>query len=99
MSQERAHERAEHEKLRDAIRATALSCWDRRAAETEDMDAVELLRETRAEVQTGVLVDYVVVGVFDSGQDHNVTAVLRTDGSCSHYRTVGLLAHALADTL
>ena len=53
--------------------------------------------ETQPEVLGGILVDYVAVAVFDSGQEHTVTAVLRTDGECPQYRTAGLLQHVLAD--
>lgn len=89
-------ERAAHEDLRTAICAASLEQWDRRMADGQDGSGD--LAETRPEVQTGVLVDYVVVAVFDSGADtHTVTAVLRTDGQCAQYRTVGLLQQALAD--
>lgn len=94
----RRAERATHEELRDAIRRAALVQWDCRIDEDEDDESKDLLRETRPEVESGVLVDYVVVAVFDSGSDdHDVKSVLRTDGRCAAYRVHGLLSIAQAD--
>lgn len=96
-SAERTADRAAHDVLRDAIRAAVLTLWDLRMGE-EDADSH--FAETRPEVERGVLVDYAVVAVFDSGDDtHTVDAVLRTDGLCASYRTLGLLTqgmHSLA---
>jgi hypothetical protein len=93
-----AAERDAHDVLRDAIRTTSLAMWDRRIERAEDDEARDALTETRPEVQGGLLVDYVVVAVYDSGSDdHTVTAVLRTDGQCARHRTRGLLSQALAD--
>lgn len=95
MTTERQVENQAHEVLRDAIRDAALAKWDRQMATADD---TELLAETRPEIAAGVLVDYVVVAVFDSGhQDHDVSVVLRTDGHCSQYRTVGLLDQGVHD--
>jgi hypothetical protein len=93
-----AAERDAHDHLREAIRAASLAMWDRRLANAEDDEERDTLTETRPEVEGGLLVDYVVVAVFDSGSDdHTVTAVLRTDGQCAQHRTRGLLSQALAD--
>lgn len=90
-------EREAHEQLRDAIRTASLAHWDRVIG--SDRDDEGYLAETRPEVERGVLVDYVVVAVFDSGSDnHVVTSVLRTDGSCSPHRVLGLL-HLGLDTV
>lgn len=101
----RAEENA-HDTLRDAIRAASLTLWDRRRAEAEaeaDVDEdfeLDVWTSTRSEVETGVLVDYVVVAVFDSGSDsHTVSSILRTDGKCASYRTVGLLQQGVHDFL
>lgn len=93
-----AAERDAHNDLRTAIRAATLTQWDRRLDQADDDESRELLTETRPEVESGLLVDYVVVAVYDSGSDdHTVTAVLRTDGQCAQHRTRGLLSQALAD--
>jgi hypothetical protein len=98
VSAERRAEEEAHDVLRSAIRTAALAQWDRRMAQGFDADGN--LAETRPEVEAGVLVDYVVMAVFDSGADtHTVSAVLRTDGQCAQYRTVGLLRQALDDVL
>jgi hypothetical protein len=98
MSAERRAEEEAHDVLRSAIRTAALAQWDRRIAQGAD-GSVDLA-ETRPEVEAGVLVDYVVMAVFDSGADtHTVGAILRTDGQCAQYRTVGLLQQALDDVL
>jgi len=82
-----------HDVLRTVIRDAALATWDRKTA---DSDEQEECRELRAEIESGVLVDYVTVVVFDSGSDdHSVVMTLRTDGQCASYRTVGLLTQAL----
>jgi hypothetical protein len=95
-----AAERDAHDHLRDTIRATSLAMWDRRLSNAEHDEERDTLTETRPEVEGGLLVDYVVVAVFDSGSDdHTVTAVLRTDGQCAQHRTVGLLRQGLADVL
>lgn len=98
MSAERRAEEAAHDVLRDAIRTASLAQWDRQIADG-GYDS-ESLTETRPEVAGGVLVDYVVMAVFDSGAGaHTVASVLRTDGLCSKHRTVGLLKQALHDVL
>lgn len=85
-----------HDRLRDAIRDCTLALWDRRITSGEDEEGY--MATTRPEVERGVLVDYVVVAVFDSGtDDHTVNATLRTDGLCASYRQVGLLSQALHD--
>lgn len=94
MTPERSREQDAHDNLRDHIRRAALAQWDRRLANGDD----DTLSETRPEVESGILVDYVIVATFDSGSDdHTVSAVLRTDGQCAQYRTRGLLSQALAD--
>lgn len=97
MTAETQAESAAHDTLRDAIRQATLAQWDRRIA--ADMDDTGVLADTRSEVEAGILVDYVIVAMYDSGQDHTVSAVLRTDGECAQYRTVGLLQQALHDVL
>lgn len=95
MTAERQAEYRAHEALRDAIREASNAQWARRIAEGKDEEGT--LAETQPEVLGGILVDYVAVAVFDAGQDHTVTVVLRTDGECPQYRTAGLLQHVLAD--
>jgi len=82
-----------HDDLRAALRNAALATWDRKTAEAEDPQEWS---ELRPEIESGVLVDYVTVASFDSGNDdHSVVMTLRTDGQCASYRTVGLLTQAL----
>lgn len=71
MTPELRRESEAHEQLRDAIRSTTLAMWDRRIAEGRDRD--EDLSETRGEVETGVLVDYVVARTARSGAGGSVT--------------------------
>lgn len=98
MTPERRAQEVAHDTLRAAIRQASLTQWDRRIAKEDDPDERLMLAETRAEVEAGVLIEYVVVAVFDSGSDdHDVTATLRTDGQAAQYRTVGLLHQALQD--
>jgi hypothetical protein len=88
-----------HDDLRDAIKCSTLAMWDRIIADPETNDEARANRVTaRPEVEAGVLVDYVVAAVFDSGSDdHDVSVILRTDGRCSRYRTLGLLSMAIED--
>jgi len=94
VSVERKAEQDAHEALRDTIRAAALATTDRRAAdEPDDIDP-----EYRDGLATGVIVDYIVVAVFDNGSDvHDFAVVLRTDGKAAHYRMRGILATAFED--
>ncbi len=102
MTPERHAEQAAHDELRDVLRKVGVAQWRRQLAEgsqDEDFDGSTLV-ETLPEIQTGILVDYVTVAIYDSGNDaHTVTVISRTDGKCAQYRTVGLLAQALEDTI
>lgn len=98
MTPERRAQEAAHDALRAAIRQASLTQWDRHMAKEDDPDELRILAESRAEVEAGILIEYAVVAVFDSGSDdHTVTATLRTDGMAAQYRTVGLLHQALQD--
>ena len=90
-----------HDVLRDAIRAAALALWDRRAVDdADDEDALAELEDARPVVEQGLLLDYVVVAVFDNGnRDFSLNVILRTDGKAARYRVDGLLIDALADHL
>lgn len=88
---EQTREDEVHVQLRAVIRSASLAQADRLVAEGKDEDS-------RADVERGMLVDYVVVAVFDSGdEDSNVMITIRTDGKCSRHRVVGMLGTALND--
>ena len=90
----RDEEVAAHERLRVAIREAAVALYRRQVEEGEQDEDLEVLGQLEA-----ILVDYVVVAAFDDLTDGSTsTAILRTDGKCATYRTLGLLELAAKDT-